>query len=128
MNITLIIQICNVMKKLTQNELLDQKIALLTSKHKHELAELKEQFNLVKEGFTPSNIIQEGIQGVYQTVANRDHLLSTVLSIVGGYISKKVVVGGSKNPIKNVLGYVLQFVVTNFLSKVGTNETVSKTE
>lgn len=116
------------MKKLTQNELLDQKIALLTSKHKHELAELKEQFNLVKEGFTPSNIIQEGIQGVYQTVANRDHLLSTVLSIVGGYISKKVVVGGSKNPIKNVLGYVLQFVVTNFLSKVGTNETVSKTE
>lgn len=110
------------MKKPTQNELLDQKIALLTIKHRQELVEIKEQFNILKEGLNPSNIIQEGIHGLYQTVTNKDKLLSSVLSIVGGYISKKVVVGSSGNPIKNVLGTVLQFVVTNYLSNLNSKE------
>jgi hypothetical protein len=124
-----IIQIYKTMKKPTQNELLDQKIALLTLQHRQELAEIKEQFNLVKESISPSNIIQEGLQGVYETVTNKNHLLPTVLSIVGGYISKKVIVGSSSNPIKKVLGTVLQFVVTNYLTKVSSKEeTVSETE
>ncbi|RAR46525.1 hypothetical protein B0I10_11720 [Flavobacterium lacus] len=116
------------MKKLNQNELLDQRIALLTAQHKQELNEIKEQFRLVQESISPSNIIQEGLQGVYETVTNKNHLLPTVLSIVGGYISKKVIVGSSSNPIKKVLGTVLQFVVTNYLTKVSSNETVSDTE
>jgi hypothetical protein len=116
------------MKKLNQNELLDQRIALLTAQHKQELIEIKEQFRLVQESISPSNIIQEGLQGVYETVTNKNHLLPTMLSIVGGYISKKVIVGSSSNPIKKVLGTVLQFVVTNYLTKVSSNETVSDTE
>lgn len=117
------------MKKPTQNELLDQKIALLTLQHRQELAEIKEQFNLVKESISPSNIIQEGLQGVYETVTNKNNMLPTVLSLVGGYISKKVIVGSSSNPIKKVLGTVLQFVVTNYLTKVSSKEeTVSETE
>lgn len=117
------------MKKPTQNELLDQKIALLTLQHKQELAEIKEQFNLVKESISPANIIQEGLHGVYDTVTNKNNLLPTVLSIFGGYISKKVVVGSSSNPVKKVLGTVLQFVVTNYLTKVNSKEeTVLETE
>lgn len=120
------------MKKLTQNELLDQKIALLTLQHRQELAEIKEQFDIVKESISPSNIIQEGLQGVYQTVTDKNKLLPilpTFLSLVGGYVSRKIVVGNSSNPIKKVLGTVLQFVVTNYLTKVSTKEeTVSETE
>lgn len=127
-----IIQTHRIMKKLNQNELLDQKIALLTIQHRQELAAIKEQFNLVKEGLSPSNIIQEGLEGVYQTVTDKNKLLPmlpTLLSLVGGYVSKKVIIGNSDNPIKKVLGTVLQFVVTNYLTKVNSKEeTVSETE
>lgn len=120
------------MKKPTQNELLDQKIALLTLQHRRELAEVKEQFTLVKESISPANIIQEGLQGIYQTVTDKNKLLPilpTFLSLVGGYVSKKVIIGNSNNPIKKVLGTVLQFVVTNYLTKVNSKEeTVSETE
>ncbi|HBI01335.1 MAG TPA: hypothetical protein PLL09_04030 [Flavobacterium sp.] len=120
------------MKKLNQNELLDQKIALLTIQHRQELVEIKEQFKLVQESISPSNIIQEGLQGVYQTVTDKNKLLPmlpTLLSLVGGYVSKKVIIGNSSNPIKKVLGTVLQFVVTNYLTKVNSKEeTVSETE
>ena len=120
------------MKKLNQNELLDQKIALLTIQHRQELVEIKEQFKLVQESISPSNIIQEGLQGVYQTVTDKNKLfplLPTLLSLVGGYVSKKVIIGNSSNPIKKVLGTVLQFVVTNYLTKVNSKEEpVSETE
>ena len=106
------------MKKLNQNELLDQKIAQLTIQHKRELEELKEQFHLVQSSLTSTNIVQEGINGFYQTVTNKENLVSTIVSIVGGYVSKKVVVGSSENPIKKVLGNVLQFLVTGYLSKM----------
>jgi hypothetical protein len=106
------------MKKLNQNELLDQKIAQLTIQHKRELEELKEQFHLVQSSLTSTNIVQEGINGFYQTVTNKENLVSTIVSIVGGYVSKKVIVGSSENPIKKVVGNVLQFLVTGYLSKM----------
>ena len=106
------------MKKLNQNELLDQKIAELTIQQRRELEELKEQFHLVQSSLTSTNIVQEGLNGFYQTVTNKENLVSTIVSIVGGYVSKKVVVGSSENPIKKVLGNVLQFLVTGYLSKM----------
>ena len=106
------------MKKLNQNELLDQKIAELTIQQRRELEELKEQFHLVQSSLTSTNIVQEGINGFYQTVTNKENLVSTIVSIVGGYVSKKVVVGSSENPIKKVIGNVLQFLVTAYLSKI----------
>lgn len=122
MTIKSLIQINSTMKKLNQNDLLDQKIAQLTIQHKQELIDMKNQFQLVQESFSPSNIIQEGLQGFYQTVTNKENLLSTVLSIVGGYVSKKVVIGSSDNPIKKVIGNVLQFVVTSYLAKINSKE------
>lgn len=106
------------MKKLNLNELLDQKIEQLTIQHKREFEELKEQFYLVQSSLTSTNIVQEGLNGFYQTVTNKENLVSTIVSIVGGYISKKVVVGSSENPIKKVMGNVLQFLVTAYLSKI----------
>jgi hypothetical protein len=106
------------MKKLNQNELLDQKIAELTIQQRIELEELKEQFHLVQSSLTSTNIVQEGINGFYQTVTNKENLVSTIVSIVGGYVSKKVIVGSSENPIKKVVGNVLQFLVTGYLSKM----------
>lgn len=105
------------MKKLNQTAILDQKIAQLTQQHQRELAELKAQFQLVQEGLNPSNIIQEGLSGFYHNITSNPNLISTIMSMMGGYLSKKIVVGNSENPIKKVLGNLLQFAVTGFLTK-----------
>jgi hypothetical protein len=34
-----------------------------------------------------------------------------------GYITKKVLLGSTHNPIKRILGTVLQFVITNIVTK-----------
>jgi len=110
------------MRKFIQTELLEQKIAALRIQSQQELWELKEQIAVVKDSLKPSNIIHEGINEFYQTVTNKENLFSTVMSLVGGYVSKKVVVGSSNNPIKKVIGTVLQFVVTNYLSNINSKE------
>jgi uncharacterized membrane protein YfcA len=45
-------------------------------------------------------------------------LFTTITSILGGYLSKKMVVGESKNPIKKIFGYSIQFAITKLLSKI----------
>lgn len=116
------------MKKPTQNDLLDQKIALLIAQQQQELVAMKLQFGIVKESISPVNIIQEGIHGVVQTVTNKNKLLPTILSLLGGYVSRKVIVGGSSNPIKKIVGTVLQLVVTNYLTKLNSNDETADTQ
>ena len=86
------------MKKRNQTEILDQKIAQLTQQHKLELMELKEQFQIVQNHLSPGNLVQEGFEGLYKSVTHKKNLMTTVLQILGGYVSKKVVVGNSENP------------------------------
>ena len=108
------------MKKLNQTELLDLRIAELTLQHNQELVELKQQFHAVKNSMSPTNIVQQGLNGFYQTFVNKENLMSTILSIIGGYVSKKVVIGKSDSSIKKIIGNVLQFFVTSYLTKKNT--------
>jgi hypothetical protein len=34
-----------------------------------------------------------------------------------GYLTKKVLLGGTHNPIKRILGTILQFAITNIVTK-----------
>ncbi|WP_333696603.1 hypothetical protein [Flavobacterium sp.] len=105
------------MKRRNQTEILDQRIAQLTLQHKQELIELKEQFNEVQNQLTPSYLVQEGLNGLFKSVNLRENLIHTTLSFLGGFISKKMVIGNSENPLKKTLGNLIQFWVTGFLSK-----------
>jgi hypothetical protein len=105
------------MKTLKQTDILDNKIAALKLRRDTEFTELKEQYFVVHHSFTITNIVHHGISEFYNTATNKDNLLSTVTSVLGGYLSKKIVVGDSNNPFKQVLGYGIQFAVTKLLSK-----------
>ena len=51
----------------------------------------------------------------------KTNLLSTVLSIAAGYASKKIAVGDTKSPMKEILGSLLQMGVTSIVSNKSNN-------
>jgi hypothetical protein len=105
------------MKTLKQADILDTKITALKLRRDIEFMELKQYYLVVQQSFTIANIVHKGISEFYNTTTNKNNLLSTVTSVLGGYLFKKIVVGDSSNPLKQVLGYGIQFAVTKLLSK-----------
>ncbi len=99
------------MKKMSKTEALSQAIFLLEKKKANDLYELKEQFHQVKQGLMPMNVIKNALHDIGQSREARGNLLNNMIGIATGYLSKKIVVRGSHNPIKMVLGALLQFTI-----------------
>jgi hypothetical protein len=109
------------MKTLKQTDILKNKIASLKLQRDFEFIDLKAQYFVVHNSFTINNIVNKGVSEFYKTATNRNNLFTTITSILGGYLSKKNVVGESKNPFKQIFGYSIQFAVTKLLSKITNN-------
>jgi PleD family two-component response regulator len=104
------------MEKITSIVQLTEAIRLLEIKQKEEEFLLKEQFKATYESIKPANLIKNTIKDLMVSPDLKTNLLSTVLSIVTGYASKKIVVGESKSSIKQLLGTLLQMGVTKLIS------------
>jgi len=96
---------------------LDKAISLLENQRKNEFVELKEQFFKTGEHFRPINILNQTIKDLGESPVIKTNLFETLISVTGGYFSKKMVIGKSNSIIKTLMGYVLQYSVTNFISK-----------
>lgn len=106
------------MKPLKQTDILERKIYTLKIVRENEFNALKAQYFIVHNSFTITNIVHQGVTEFYKTATHKDNLFSTVTSILGGYLSKKMVVGNSTHPLKQILGYGIQIAVTKILSKI----------
>ncbi|HPW98511.1 MAG TPA: hypothetical protein PK218_08115 [Flavobacterium sp.] len=105
------------MKKINQTTLLDQKILELTKKRDFELMDLKNQYNIVIESAKPINIIKNSFSSLQDTSLKKETLLELATSFLGGYLSKKILVGKSNNTIKRVIGNVLQYSISTLINK-----------
>lgn len=110
------------MKAPKQTDILDHKIATLKIKRATAFTELKEQYFVVHNSITISNIVNQGISEFYKTATNKDNLYTNIASVLGGYLTKRLVVGASKNPFKQILGYGVQFAVTQLISKISNQQ------
>ncbi|NCO63984.1 MAG: hypothetical protein GW839_13445 [Flavobacteriales bacterium] len=106
-----------------QIQSLDKAISLLESQKRIEFIDLKNQFFKTREHFRPLNLLNETIKDFGESPVIKANLFETIISITGGYFSKKLIIGKSNSFIKNLLGYVLQFGVTNFISKKVSSDT-----
>lgn len=106
------------MKTVNQTEILKHKIALLQLNQEYEKIAIQQQYLLLQNSLTMSTIVEQGVTEFYKNMTHKNKLLPTVLSLVGGYLSKKIVVGHSKKLTKNLLGYGVQFVTTQLISKM----------
>ncbi|HEY4618571.1 MAG TPA: hypothetical protein VIH09_10300 [Flavobacterium sp.] len=105
------------MKKINETDLLDQRISTLRIKKANEFDSLREQFHATYESIKPINLLKNTFAEMTTTPGLKSNLLNSVIGLSTGYLSKKLLLGGAHSPIKKVLGVLLQFVVTNVVSK-----------
>ena len=107
------------MEKITSVAELKEAILLLEIERANEKHLLKEEFKKMYESLQPVNLIKSGLRELTTAPDFKGNILNTVVSIAAGYLSKKVIVGGTLNPLKQLLGGLLQMGVTNAVSKNG---------
>ncbi|HXU28442.1 MAG TPA: hypothetical protein VN698_14525 [Bacteroidia bacterium] len=101
----------------TEIELLDEKIISLENRRAHELKLLKEHFYIIHEELKPINLVKNTLKEMFSSPELKNNAIGNAMGLATGYLSKKIIVGSSHNPIKNILGAVLQFAVANTVSK-----------
>lgn len=100
-----------------QNEKLDIAIAALERQRDLKFDELKQQLALTYESVKPVNILNQTLVDFKESTEVKSNLLQSVVSLAGGYISKKLLIGKSHSTFKKIMGYVVQYGVTSFISK-----------
>jgi hypothetical protein len=78
---------------------------------------LKEQFKVIYESLRPSNLIKHTLQDISSSPFLIDNILSTGMGIASGFLTNKIFVGRSGSIIRNLLGTILQFGVTNVVAQ-----------
>lgn len=102
---------------ISELEALKQTIVFLENKQAHEYSQLKEHFHVAFESLKPVNLIKKTLSEVSASPDIKDNILNNAIGLTTGYLSRKVLLGSSLNPVKNILGTVLQFAVANIVSK-----------
>lgn len=97
---------------------LDQRISELERQVADEKKAIKDQFYALKERMRPGNIIKDAFKEISESGELKNNFINYAITIAAGALSRKLMVGGhTKNPLKNILGSVVQFGVSSLVSK-----------
>ena len=91
---------------------LKEKIHLLEEKRAGRMIDLKIQFKKTIENLKPINLIED----VFSSTIKNNVLVSAI-GITSGYLTKKAIVGSSKNPFLKLLGALAGRGIANIMSK-----------
>ena len=105
------------MKKRNETDALNEAIILLQEKRQKEFVLLKEQLHTVYESIKPVNILKRTFQEVTESPKLKNNFVNIAVGLTSGFLSKKLLLGSSLNPVKNLIGSILQFTVANVVSK-----------
>jgi hypothetical protein len=96
----------------------DLKMAIqqLEDKQAKEWPLLKEQFLTTYESLKPVNLIKSTFSELTAAPDFKEGIVNTSFSLAAGYLSKKIAVGSTWNPLKQLFGTLLQMGVTNLIS------------
>lgn len=106
-------------KTISETEALDKLIIATEQQRAYELALLKEQYHVVYESLKPINLIKKGFHDMTASSDIKNFILNNAIGLGTGILSKKLLVGSTHNPVKRVLGTVIEFAVANLVSKYG---------
>lgn len=105
------------MAKQSAVDSLKESIRLLEIRQIEEGQALKEQFRITYESLKPLNLIKSSLNELTSSVEIKNSLFETIVSILTGYLTKKMMVSSKSNPFMKILGALLQFGVTSFVAK-----------
>ncbi|MBF03612.1 MAG: hypothetical protein CMP76_09980 [Flavobacterium sp.] len=104
------------MKRIDENQILDEKIRLLEIKRNHDFEILRNQFNETLDSLKPVNIVKETIADFKKSKEIKSSLLETTLGIAGGYLTRKMMIGKSAGTLKKITATIVQYLVSNFIT------------
>jgi len=105
------------MNAITSAEELKDAIRILEVEHSDKGQILKKQLLITFESMKPVNMLMSTLDDVASSPYLIDNIIGSILGITSGFISKKIFIGASGNKFRKLMGYVLQFGVTNFVSR-----------
>lgn len=108
------------MQKVSNIAELKASIRELELKTQRQEQALKDNAKSTVQNFRPVNLIKNGLVGAKKVAVRRDirvTALNTFVGLAAGFLSRKLVVGKSRNIFKRTLGAAVQAGITKFVYK-----------
>ena len=105
------------MKKSSTSQALTESINRLQLKRSQELVLLKDQFHLTYESLKPINLIKHTFKEVSSSTEIKEGMINNAIGLTTGYFTKAILMGSSTNPIKKIVGTLLQFVIATLVAQ-----------
>ena len=96
---------------------LQESILLLEIQKEGEKTILKNQVKETYESLKPINMIKNFLDEATDMSDVKGGLLDSSISLLSGYLSKKVIFGSTHNPLKIFMGTLIQVGITSLVSK-----------
>ena len=104
------------MKQPTSKEKLRDSIRQLEIQQALEGEELKAQFKATYESLKLVNLVKSSIKDITESVEIKNSLFESVVSVLSGYVSRKLMVSKKSNPFIKIIGLVVQTGVTKLVA------------
>ena len=105
------------MQNITSTLALKDAIQLLEADQAVKGQLLKEQFYITYKSLKTVNLLKNSLHDISSSPYLIDNILSTAMGIASGFLTNKIFVGRSGNIVRNLLGTILQFGVTNVVAQ-----------
>lgn len=105
------------MEKKYTKESLKETIKALEIKQAEKGQLLKRELLNTYENLKSINIFRNIIKEFYSTDKYKQDFVEIIAGLTTGFLTKKIVVGKSKNPMLKIVGLAIQFGITTLVSK-----------
>lgn len=103
-------------QKISRARELKKSIEILKQKQYEEEKLLHTQLIVVYESIKPYNVLISAIKSLGTYPELKDGLIESASGLVTGYLSRKLLVRSSKNPLIRLVGLFVQYGVKNFVN------------
>jgi|SRR6185436_14852804 len=100
------------MQKINSAIVLRNNILHLEARQAEEAIKVEEQFYVVYENLKPVNVIKGALKNAFASGTVKHTIIDTSIAIAAGFLSRKLFVNVSHNPLRKILGTALQFGIT----------------
>jgi len=104
------------MQKITTAESLRKSILVLELRQIEEGKLLLEQAKVTYESLRPLNFLRKMFGQIATPSSLRENLIQSATGLISGYVSRKVFIRSSRNPVMRLAGILVQYGVTNFVA------------
>ena len=102
---------------ITSKEKLEKAILHLEMKKDIEGKDLKIHFNNTYEQLRPINLIKNTIADIEHSPELKNDLIRAAIGLAIGYITKKIIVATSANPLMATIGSIVQIAVSGLIAR-----------